>query len=223
MRVEEAKYIKLALDKYTGHNMRIEVLLNLGSSTEYFRKFEQPHIDKEIFKYVRKNKYNILHFDLKNDTGIDISGNIFDKKIQEKLQDEKPSIIMCCNLLEHLESEQRNKIPSIIDDILRKNGILLITVPYSYPLHLDPIDTYFRPSPEKISKLFYRYEVLDESIVESTTFFDEFKLLGVLSKMKLFIRLFAPFYKYKQWQSLMHRTLWLFRSYKVSCVVLRKI
>jgi len=223
MRLEEAKHIKYILAKYTGNNRKLEVLLNLGSSTGDFRKIQQPHIDKYIFKPLDKTIYQTIHFDLKNDIGVDLSGNIFDVETQKTLLKTKPTIIMCCNLMEHLDEDLRHQVPNIFDLILENEGVLLITVPYSYPVHLDPIDTYFRPSPLQLSALFPGYYTLDKSIIESSTFLDEFLSYSLYWKIRTVVRLFTPFYKYKGWKTLIHRCLWLFKKYKISCVLLKKI
>ena len=222
MRIEEAKHIKCILEKYTGNSSTSEVLLNLGSSTEDFRKIQQPHIDRYVFQPLDKLKYNTIHFDLKSDKGVDISGNIFDSEVQNKLKETRPTIVMCCNLLEHLEENSRDEMQNIFNKLLEKNGILLITVPYSYPMHLDPIDTYFRPSPQDLRELFPDYKILDVSIVVSTTFMDEYLAYSLYTKIRILIRIFTPIYKYKVWKSLMHRMLWLSRNYKISCIMLKK-
>jgi hypothetical protein len=222
MRLEEAQHIQYIIDKYTGNNTKSEVLLNLGSSTGRFRKIQQPHIDRYVFQPLDKSIYQTIHFDLKSEDGIDLSGNIFDVEVQHTLKKTKPTIIMCCNLLEHLEEDLRNNIQNIFDFLLEKGGMLLITVPYSYPLHLDPIDTYYRPSPEQISELFPNYDRIDESIISSSSFMDDFLKYSLYWKIRTLVRLFAPFYKYKEWRALIHRCLWLFRKYKISCVLLKK-
>ncbi|MDA7579212.1 hypothetical protein N8725_01155 [Alphaproteobacteria bacterium] len=222
MRLEEAKHIEFLLNEYTGKKTKPEVLLNLGSSTGDFRKVQQPHIERYVFQPLKRSIYKTIHFDIKSDEGVDISGNIFDPETQNTLKKIKPSIIMCCNLLEHLEESLRNEIQNILDMLLEKNGILLITVPYSYPLHFDPIDTYFRPSPQELSKLFPNYRIIDESIIMSSRFIDEFLAYSLLFKIRTLVRLFTPFYKFKEWKAQVHRLLWLFRNYKISCVMLIK-
>lgn len=222
MRLEEAKHIEFLLSKFTGNKTNLEILLNLGSSTGDFRKVQQPHIDQYVFEPLNASTYRTIHFDLKSAEGVDISGNIFDLKTQKILKEIRPTIIMCCNLLEHLEEGSRNEIQNIFDLLLEENGILLITVPYSYPLHFDPIDTYYRPSPQELSKLFPSYSVIDETIIVSSRFMDEFLAYGLYFKIRTLARLFTPFYKFKEWKALIHRLQWLFKNYKVSCVMLKK-
>ncbi|MFT4803067.1 MAG: hypothetical protein ACI9YE_000256 [Psychroserpens sp.] len=222
MRLEEAKQIKCILKKYTGNDSKSEVLLNVGSSTANFRDIQQPHINKYVFQPLDDLGYSTIHFDLKRADGVDISGNIFDLETQKTLKKTRPTIIMCCNLLEHLKEESRDEIQNIFNSLLEVDGVLLITVPFSYPVHLDPIDTYFRPSPSELCELFPNYEVLDKSIIESSTFMDEFLAYSLYVKIRILVRIFVPFFKYKEWKALMHRFMWLFKSYKISCVILKK-
>ena len=65
---------------------------------------------------------------------------------------------MCTNLLEHIDN--KDIIINTIDKILKKGAYCLITVPYNYPYHLDPIDTMYRPKPKEIFNLFNGYELI---------------------------------------------------------------
>ena len=220
MRKEEAKYVAGHLKELTKE--RGGTILNLGSSSKHFREKQQPHIDRELFSPLRKGNIRLIHSDIKEEEGVDIPGNIFDVNIQEKLRAEKPDIILLCNMLEHLPVEQRGRIPKIINDILEIGSVVIITVPFSYPLHMDPIDTYYRPMPREILSLFQSYEVVDAKIVTSTNYYREYKDYDVKQKIKIIARLFLPVYKPKIWLCIIHRFFWLFRPYKISCIVLRK-
>lgn len=68
-------------------------------------------------------------------------------------------------MLEHLED-----ISIVIRKLLgvtEKGGYILLTVPYNYKRHLDPIDNMFRPTPEEIANLFPgdKIEVIDKRII----------------------------------------------------------
>jgi hypothetical protein len=220
MRIEEAKYIGELIKKYKSKE---EVsLLNIGSSTEDFRKNIKPHIDAELFSPLKNLNIKITHFDLKDDDGVDISGDIFDSNTQIKLKLVRPSLILACNILEHLEKDMKDHFPKIMDEILEDDGIIIVTVPYSFPLHLDPIDTYYRPSPEELRLLFPHYDLLNEKIIVSTNYFSDFRAFSVFLKLRIIVRVFTPFYKPKNWLCAIHRFFWFFRPYLVSCVVLQK-
>ena len=220
MRIEEAKYIGKLLKQYIG-NEEFR-LLNIGSSTEKFRKEISPHIDAEIFAPIENSNIEITHFDLKDDVGVDISGDIFDLKTQEKLKEVRPDFILACNILEHLEKDMREKFSSIMDLIIENGGVIIITVPHSYPLHLDPIDTYYRPSPDELCLLFPQYELIDSRLIVSSNYLSEFRRMGLNEKLKIIARVFTPFYRPRTWLCIVHRFLWLFRPYLVSCVAMRK-
>ncbi len=220
MRIEEAKYIGELVKRYTDDN---EVrLLNIGSSTKDFRSKVSPYIDAEIFSPLEGLNVEITHFDLKDEEGVDISGDIFDSKIQENLKAVNPNLILACNLLEHLDLGLREEFPSVIDRIIEKEGVIIITVPYSYPLHFDPIDTYYRPSPDELCLLFPQYDVIESTRIVSSNYLSEFRKSGLNEKLKIIARVFTPFYRPRTWLCIMHRFLWLFRPYIVSCVALKK-
>lgn len=151
---EEAKQLGLILNNIT--DIINPVIANVGSSTEYFRKQMQPHIHEYIFKPLLERKYQVVHIDLKKDEGVDVVADITQKDFGEKFKDSF-NVILCTNLLEHVED-----IPAVVNNLYsacKHNGYLLITVPYKYKKHLDPIDNMFRPSPEEITALFARYSV----------------------------------------------------------------
>ena len=62
--------------------------------------------------------------------------------------------MMACNILEHIPQDRFDAFVSALDSIVRPGACLAISVPYSYPLHLDPIDSYFRPSPDELALMF---------------------------------------------------------------------
>ena len=101
-------------------------------------------------------------------------------------------------------------------------GILVITVPYSYPYHPDPIDTLYRPSAEELCALFPGYEVLYAQLIRSESYGQEFVAGGPGRMVRKVLRMFFPFVRPKRWLSHAHRMLWLFRPYQLTGVILRK-
>lgn len=220
MRKEEAVCIGNAIKKISLDNGG--PVINIGSSTRMFREKIQPHVYNDIFAPLESISVKVIHSDLKADDGVDVSGDLFDSQVQGKLASFKPKIILASNLMEHLTVEVRQKLPEVLSNIVAPGGFLIISVPYSYPLHFDPIDTYYRPSPDELCKLFPDYEKVETEIISSTTYWSDLKKSDFKVVARILVRLFLPFYKPKKWVSIFHRFFWLFRSYKVSFVVLRK-
>ena len=165
MFIEEALWIKDALqqiDPLKGNNL----IANLGSSTKDFRTSVQPHIDEYILKPLAK-KWNVVNIDLKKEDGVDIVANISDPNFANKYNNHF-ALTMCTNMLEHVESI--SDVAKNIFSVTIKNGYLLITVPYKYQLHYDPIDNAFRPTPKEIFELFTQgsVEIVSSKIIVIT-------------------------------------------------------
>ena len=109
-------------------------------------------------------------------------------------------------------------------NLVRIGGYMVVTVPYSYPYHADPIDTMLRLDPDGLARFFPDWELTHGEIVESQTFLQETLAraggMGVL--IKHLAKVMVPLYRPHQWRTKAHRTLWLFRPYKVSIALLRK-
>ena len=217
MRTQEAAWI--------GERLRslgnARVVLNLGSGTRHFRVVSKPYIDREIFEPLARRGARIVHADLKAGEGIDISGDVFDPAVQSRLRALRADAILACNILEHLPRDVRGRFGEVLDSLLAPGGALVITVPYSYPYHADPIDTLYRPSPQELCAGFPGYQVLEARTIESESYGDEFVAGGPRRMARKLVRLLIPFPP-KRWFSHAHRMLWLFRPYVLSAVVLRK-
>ena len=219
MRLEEARYI----GNIVRCNVKVDdVVLNLGSSTLHQRKYEQPHIQKYIFEEISKKAINIVHADLKDGDGIDMVGNIFCDEYVEELKSLGPNIILATNLIEHLPSHKRLPFARIVKRILMPKGILIVSVPYSYPLHPDPIDSYYRPSPEDLAKLFDGLNTIKMEIILGGCYAEDLKKVSPLNLFLIAMRMLIPFYKPMSWIGYWHRLYWLHKQYKVSIIVLKK-
>lgn len=220
MREEEAEHVGEVALRLATEGAR--PVLNIGSSTAHFRTVEQPHIHAAVFAPLERAGVRVIHSDLKEAPGVDIAGDMFDATLQRRLAALELRMILACNLMEHLRPELRVALPATFDLILAPGGFIVITVPYSYPLHYDPIDTYYRPSPADLRALFPRYRLIESKVIISSSYFAELKRLAPRAKLRLAARALLPFYRPRQWVGLAHRFLWLGRHYKVSCVVLQK-
>lgn len=220
MRIEEARWIGQTLALVP--TPELDPLIELGSSTEEFRTRLQPHIDALIHAPLRSRGVRVVHSDLKSAKGVDISGDFHDPAVRSEMKAVGARAVLCCNMFEHVTDRQR--LATVCNDILAPGGLLVITVPHSYPVHLDPIDTYFRPSPEEIAGLFPDYAQVAGEVISSQTFLQEFiASSGKLATLRSILTgLLTPWRGRQRMLARVHRVLWLFRPYEVSGVVLRK-
>lgn len=198
---KEAKKIYQLITKVESKK---SVILNLGSSTKKFREIDQPYINSEIFTKLSLDGYKVIHSDIKENEGVDLVGDILDLSFRQKIAKINPSIIICSNLLEHIE--ERNSFITALLEIVPENSYIIITVPYKFPYHPDPIDTLYRPSLNELENdiciennlKLISGEILNNSLLVNFNVFNQFKRLQNL--LRLFIRFFLPFYKYKNWE-----------------------
>jgi hypothetical protein len=191
---KESKYIYKLLN-----NLELtsnDTILNLGSSTAYFRTTIQPYINNEIFSKLENNNINIIHSDIKDEKGVELVGDIFDNNFQIEVINLKPKVIICSNLLEHV-LKRENFIKELLK-IIPVNSFLIVTVPYKFPYHPDPIDTMYRPSLSDLKKAFSKLCFIDGKIVLGGFLFNwmESKLSSRIFKtFRHFIRILLPIYK----------------------------
>lgn len=198
---------------------QLGTILNLGSSSADFRKIKQPYVEELIFAPLAKRAVRVVHFDLQEDSGVDIAGDIYDDEVFKKLRQLNPRSLICSNVLEHVSD--RLTFLRRVQELVSSGGYLFVTVPFSFPYHPDPIDTYYRPSPKELSDLFSEFDVAEEAVVEDSTYG------GVLRNdpkqaISAICRLAVPFFRPKNWLGCLHRLNWLWQPFKISCVVLRK-
>lgn len=149
MFAEEAEWIGRALE--TIDPTRSPIVGNLGSSTRHFRTVIQPHIERYIFAPLAQRGFRVQHIDLKHEDGVDVVADITTPDFGQRFCGAF-NVVLCTNLLEHVRD-----IPAVVRrlvDCCVDDGYLLITVPYRYRRHLDPIDNMFRPLPVQIRDLF---------------------------------------------------------------------
>ena len=217
----EAKWIGDALGSLPAD--KISPCLNLGSSTGEFRTLIQPHIQNDLISPNEARGVKFIHADIKKAPGVDMAGDIFDPEYRMTLAAMRPASVLCCNMFEHVRD--RSLLAKICQQIVRPGGYLIISVPYSFPYHPDPIDTYFRPSPSELASLFPDCEVISSRIVDDATYWEEMgqktPTERLLATSKLLLHIPLPFYKWQVWKSKVHRLIWLFRPYRVSVVAIR--
>jgi SAM-dependent methyltransferase len=220
MRIEEADtlarwILDLGLPRGT-------VCLNVGSSTDNFRKVEQPHIDSRFIRPLEAAGIRFIHCDLKNAAGVDEVGNVLDPDFQARLEAHHAGLLVCSNLLEHLPEPV--SFARACGKLVRGGGHVVFSVPSSYPYHPDPIDSMLRLRPAELTALFPEWAVIKAGEIEAGSLWTDLQQSG--QPLRLFARQLArvavPFYRPRHWHPIASRLTWLGRPYRVSIALLRK-
>lgn len=216
MHINECDWIISKLEKF--NESEISPVLDFGGSTLKYRTLEQPWLQNDFYKKLINRKINVVFADLKKSDGVDLAGNIFDDNFLSLVKSKKFNCVFCCNFLEHVNDPQE-----LIDrcmSLIPVGGILVITVPNSYPYHRDPIDTLFRPNIKELSKLVKGNEIIDSEIISTGSYWDHLRK----SPLKIFrhLRFFFPFLGLEKWKRSNLKLKWLFANFKQSCMIVRK-
>jgi hypothetical protein len=191
----------------------ISPLLNLGSSTRAFREAAKPHIQRELFGPLADARIAVFHSDLKQSDGVDLPGDILDPAVRAALKARGFRSILIANMLEHVRD--RGAVIAACEEIVGAGGLILATVPSSFPYHADPIDTGYRPAPAALAAAFEGSKVLLAEEVAGRTYKEEMKgFWRELGRTLGFGLIF--FARPKSFRARAHRWLWYNRRYRVS-------
>jgi hypothetical protein len=191
----------------------VSPLLNLGSSTRAFREIAKPHIARELFAPLARAGIAIFHSDLKAADGVDLAGDILDPAVRSALKARGFRAILIANMLEHVRD--RAAVTAACEEIVGEGGLILATVPSSFPYHADPIDTGYRPSPAALAAAFTRSVPLLAEEVAGRTYKEEMtSFWRELGRTLGFGLIF--FARPKSFRARAHRWRWYNRRYRVS-------
>jgi hypothetical protein len=199
----------------------VSPLLNLGSSTRQFREVTQPHIERRLFTPLKSAGIDVFHSDLKHADGVDLAGDILDPVVTRELKARGFRCVLLSHLLEHVRD--RGAVAAVCEDIVGPGGLVLATVPSSYPFHADPIDTYYRPSPADLASVFTRCQVLVAEELAGRTYAEELRAKGSTLLREIGRTVVAASISFawpRSFLSKAHRWLWYSRNYRVSIVLL---
>jgi 2-polyprenyl-3-methyl-5-hydroxy-6-metoxy-1,4-benzoquinol methylase len=199
----------------------VSPLLHLGSSTRRFREVDKPHIQRLLFGPLEAAGVEIVHCDLKEADGVDVTGDIFDPEVRAALKARGFRCIIAANLLEHVRD--RAGLAAACEEIVGPGGYILATVPSSFPYHADPIDTGYRPSPAQLGALFGASRPLIAEEVAGRTYGEDLKARGSAVWKELVRTLLLGlifFARPKGFRSALDRWRWYNRRYRVSVVLL---
>jgi hypothetical protein len=97
-------------------------------------------------------------------------GDVTDPEFIAQLKSLNASFIICSNLLEHLT--ERTAFCEALVKIMNKDTQLIISVPYSFPYHEDPIDTMYRPDLNDLQQSFPTLKFIEGEIVDCGSYFN---------------------------------------------------
>jgi hypothetical protein len=199
----------------------VSPLLNLGSSTREFREREKPHIQRELFGPLEAAGVAVVHGDLKQADGVDLAGDIFDPAVQRDLKARGFRCVLLANLLEHVRDPKA--VAAACEEIVGAGGLIVATVPSSFPYHADPIDTGLRPSPGELAGLFTRSMPLLLEEIVGRTYAEELKARGATVARALAQTLLFGLIAWarpKSFAARADRWRWYRRPYRVSIALL---
>ncbi len=215
----EALWFRAALDSLDPHE--VYPLANIGSSTGAFRTEVQPFIDALLFAPARAAGHSVVHVDIKAAPGVDAVGDLTDPadapRLVAQLREAGVRAALCSNLLEHVVD--RRAFCDRILDLLPPGGLLLLSVPFRYPHHPDPIDTGYRPSPEQLHADFPGTDVVHSEVLDCGNLLDNRAFLEVPKKL---LWVLMPWYKPRLWLANLSFIAHTRRPFLATCLVLRK-
>jgi hypothetical protein len=189
-------------------------LLNIGSSTAHFREIEQPWAEQRLFAPLRARGIKIIHLDSREGDGIDIRADVLSAADLPRIRALKPKSILCCNILEHVVSPKT--LAKRCAEIVGPKGLIVVTVPYSYPHHRDPIDTMFRPSPAELASLFSPAAMLRGEIIDVGESYRGQVRQRPFILLRHVFRFPFPFIGFAGWKRSMRKLYWLFNNYRIT-------
>jgi hypothetical protein len=164
----------------------------------------------------------VFHSDLKQAEGVDLAGDILDPAVRADLNARGFKALLCSNLLEHVRD--RAAVAAACAEIVGPGGLILATVPSSFPYHADPIDTGYRPTPAELAAAFPGSTTLLAEELAGRTYAEDMKARGASLAGEIARTLgFALicFARPKSFAARAHRWLWYGRPYRVSIALVQ--
>lgn len=199
----------------------VSPLLNLGASDREFREVVQPHIERELFAPLRRAGVSVVHGDLKQRDGVDLTSDVLDPAAMGDLKARKFKCVLIANVLEHVHD--RGAFAAACEEIVGPDGLILATVPLSYPYHADPIDSYYRPTPAELAGAFRRSRSILTEELTGRTYAEELRARGSSIWKELALTASSSllsFARPRRAASRAHRWLWYRRPYRVSIALM---
>lgn len=139
---------------------KIESVIDVGSSTRYYRTVEQPYIDKNVFRPLRDKGVKIIYLDIEKIKGVDIVCNIASREFSVS---QRYDLVLCTSMLKYVEDVKTACIN--ISFLVKEGGYLIITAPYFCPYFTG--DNMFRFSIDDLRVLFPDFDLLFADIISA--------------------------------------------------------
>lgn len=216
MFAREAAWIAEALSEADARSLN--PLLNVGASTRKFRTEDQPWIQQALIAPLEARGVRFVHLDLKEAEGVDIAADIMSDEGFQRAKAVGGRALLLCNILEHVLDP--GALAQRAMALVEPGGLVVVTVPRSYPYHRDPIDTLFRPTPEEVATLFPGATIVKAAILPCGSYRDNVRARPWIL-LRSVLRFPFPFLGWEKWKRSVGKLYWLFRPYLTTCVVLR--
>lgn len=216
MLYEESLWFKKIIHQYAQPN---SLVLNIGSSTKEFIEITQPYIKTNLFDEFAKKNCVVKNIDIKQAEGVDLVGDVTEPVFIEKLKNLNASFIICSNLLEHLT--ERTAFCEALVKIMNADTKLIVSVPYSFPYHEDPIDTMYRPNLKDLQIAFPTLKQIEGEIVDCGSYLNfSNKNNTTLSKHYNFLKISgAAILAFFISKAKFEKLSWIFKRISATCVV----
>lgn len=218
MLIQEARWLAGEL----GALDPLSPLLDVGSGSLHFRTVTQPWIEETVFGPLRERGHRIHHLDTYPGPGIDLVGDVGDRRFAASLDRLGIRTVLCSNVLEHVPDPAA--LARAIAAIPPVGGHLVVSVPHTMPYHPDPIDTMFRPGVADLAGLFPGTALVAGSVVAGSRLVSTYaararRRLGFWRDLP---REGAGGGGVEGRRPLLETLRWLPRTLRATCVVLRK-
>jgi hypothetical protein len=219
MREAESYFLSYLLKRHTA-KISPQICVNFGCGDVIKIKERSPHIEENVFSFLESRGCRVIHSDFQKYSGVEVVCDLTNLKSLQFVETlPAPRIIVLSNVLEHIPKVCLKKVVSNLRATMSKGDHLIVTVPYRYPYHPDPIDNLFRPSSEELSEIFGNgFDWLERKEIDIGSFKDEFSEMSLKKRLGRFLRLFWPLQKPKRYFSNMHRLTFLYRKYSSSVI-----
>lgn len=214
---QEADWLNGVLSRFEA--AELSPVAHIGSSTAQFRTQTQPWIDQKVFAPLTARGVAVVHVDLKSSAGVDLVADVTTPAGCALIRARQPRAVFLFNILEHVLDPAT--LCAAIEEVLPDQGLILITVPRSYPYHRDPIDTMYRPAPDEVAALFGSSRLIKGEILHAGSLRQQV-MSRPIKIVSLILKALLPLSGFEKWMRAIQKLKWLFVDYKVTCVVLRK-